>query len=89
MLERRWPTTVWRGASATAEMKWLGGEGAVAPAWSSGDSDELGELHGLGAWLMQRMKSTALLELRARTVTRRSSGGEAEDGARSNSCRNR
>jgi hypothetical protein len=43
---RRRPTTVWRGASTAAEMKWLGGEGAVAPARSSGGSDELEELHG-------------------------------------------
>jgi hypothetical protein len=43
---RRRPTTVWRGASTAAEMKWLGGEGAVAPARSSCGSDELEELHG-------------------------------------------
>jgi hypothetical protein len=46
MPRRRRPAMVWRGASAAAEMKWLGGEGAVAPAWSSCGNDELEELHG-------------------------------------------
>jgi hypothetical protein len=69
MLGRRRPTTVWRGASAMAEMKWLGGEGAVAPAQSSGGRDKLEELHRSWArCLADAEKAMALLELRARAI---------------------
>jgi hypothetical protein len=78
---RRRPTMVWRRASAATEMKWLGGEGAMAPARSSCGSDELGELHGSRAQRSADVeKSTTLLEIRARAVARRGSDEEAEDG---------
>jgi hypothetical protein len=54
---RRRLATAWRGASTMKETKWLGGEGAVAPVRSSCDS-------------AVAEKSMALLELRARAVTR-------------------
>jgi hypothetical protein len=81
MLGRRRPTMVWRGASVVVETKWLGGQGDVAPAWSSGGSDELNELHG--SWARRSTdveKSTTLLELGARAVAQRGSSEEAEDG---------
>jgi hypothetical protein len=69
MLGRRRPTTVWHRASAMAEMKWLGGEGVVAPTQSSGDCDELEELHRSWARrLADAEKATTLLELRARAI---------------------
>jgi hypothetical protein len=78
---RRRSTTVWRGASAMAKMKWLGGEGAVAPAWSSGGSDELMDLHGSRARRSANAeKLMALLELGVRAVAQRGSGEEVEDG---------
>jgi hypothetical protein len=80
MLGRRWPTMVWRGASAVVEMKWLGGECVVALTRSSCGSDELMELHGSRAQhSADAEKSTVLLELGVRAVTRRGSGEEAED----------
>jgi hypothetical protein len=63
------------------EMKWLGGEGVVAPARSSYGSDELEELHG--SWAQRSAdaeKLTALPELRAREVARHGSDEEVEDG---------
>jgi hypothetical protein len=78
---RRRPTMVWRRASAATEMKWPGGEGAMAPTRSSCGSDELGELHG--SWARRSAdaeKSMTLLEIRARAVARRGSYEEAEDG---------
>jgi hypothetical protein len=57
---------------------WLNGD----ISWSSCGSDELSELHGSRARRSTDVeKSTALLELRARVVTRRSSGEEAEGGS--------
>jgi hypothetical protein len=83
VMPRRWRRAmVWRGASTTAEMKWLGGEGDAAPTRSSCGSDELGELHGSRARRStDAEKSMALLELGARVVARCGSGEEAEDGS--------
>jgi hypothetical protein len=65
MPRRRWPPTVWRRALATVEMKWLGGEGAVAPTRSSCGSDEIGELHESRAQRSADAKKlTTLLEPR-------------------------
>jgi hypothetical protein len=81
MLRRRRPTTVWHGALAATEMKWLGGEGAVVLVRSSCGSDELGELHRSQARRSaDAEKSMALLELGARAVARRGSSEEVEDG---------